>query len=50
MLIFNGTTYREATPEELAKFDEARRQEEEDQKHRELSSDEVLEILLGGAE
>lgn len=48
MLIFDGKTYREATPEEVAEFERIAKEEEEERKKIPPSDSEVLNILLGG--
>ena len=45
MLIFDGKTYREATPEEIAEFEKAIEEEKKHEDERQLSADEIAEAL-----
>jgi len=47
MRIFDGKTYRDATDEEIAEFEKAVKEEEEEKKHREPSAEEIVSILTG---
>jgi hypothetical protein len=48
MKIYDNGIVREATAEEIAEFEAGKAQDEEEQKHRQPSDSEVLNILLGG--
>ncbi len=45
--IFDGYSYRDATDEEIAEFERAAKEAEEERKKQPLSPDDVVAILLG---
>ena len=45
MKIFDGYTYRDATEEEIAEFERAKAEAEEEAKSREMTDSEVAEAL-----
>lgn len=47
MKIFDGYTYRDATPEEETEFERIAKEEEEERKKMPISYDELASILLG---
>lgn len=47
MKIFDGKTYREMTPEELAELERARKAEEEERKAQPPTDSELVAILTG---
>lgn len=50
MKIYDNGIVREATAEEIAEYEEAKKRSEEESKKQPLSDSEALNILLGGAE
>ena len=46
--IFDGWTYRDATPEEIEEFNRAIAEEEEERRKQPPTDEEILSILLGG--
>lgn len=48
MKIFDGYTYREATPEEIEEFERIAKEEEEERRKQPPTDEEILRILLGG--
>lgn len=45
MKIFDGKTYRDATEEEIAEFERARKEAEEEEKNRDMTADEIATAI-----